>query len=289
MNLAEKLFVTDLDGTLLNSDGTISDYSVATLNRLLGNGLKITYATARSYYSASAVLRDVHFTLPCITHNGAYLSHAAGTVIKSHLLDPEIARDILLTGETMDLRPFVAGLDGEGRERILYRAPANAAHEVFVTERLRGGDRRMQNVTDPDIPATVIVMHYLYPHAELLPLKKYLDTHYGGVVNAKFMEDIYYPGYYGLEVYHRHADKSEMLRELCQDLDITPDNVVVFGDNLNDAGMFDFAGIGIAVANAHADLKARAQAMAAANTADGVVRCLESLFTTVDVSHEVAQ
>ena len=64
------LYVTDLDGTLMRDDKTISDTTAAILNRLIGQGMPITYATARSIRSASVVTKEIHFQLPVITLNG---------------------------------------------------------------------------------------------------------------------------------------------------------------------------------------------------------------------------
>ena len=56
------LYVSDLDGTLLNTKDKISDYSVETINALVERGMLFTYATARSLVSASAVARGLSTT-----------------------------------------------------------------------------------------------------------------------------------------------------------------------------------------------------------------------------------
>ena len=53
------LYVTDLDGTLLRSDMTISQHSINTINRLIDEGVMFTYATARSYVSASPLVSNL--------------------------------------------------------------------------------------------------------------------------------------------------------------------------------------------------------------------------------------
>lgn len=276
-DIAEKLFVTDLDGTLLRGDQTVSAFTVATLNRLIARGVKITYATARSYRTASLILRDINFALPCITHNGAGLAGADGRTLAANLLDAGIAGAILHAGERMGLRPFVSGNDASGRERLFYREPVNGAQADFTQERLRIRDPRLYLVHEPTLPESTIVMHYVHLKPELEPLKAYIDDKYGSEVEAKFMEDIYFPGYYGLEVYHPQANKGAMLKELCRQLDISAANVVVFGDQLNDLEMFAFAGHGIAVANAHHELKKRAHEVIGSNTVDGVARYLQAI------------
>ena len=64
------LYVTDLDGTLMRNDQTLSAYTAATLNRLIGEGFNITYATARSFKSAHEITKDLKIKIPVITRNG---------------------------------------------------------------------------------------------------------------------------------------------------------------------------------------------------------------------------
>lgn len=68
------LYVTDLDGTLMRDDKTISAESTALLNRLLARGIHLTYATARSYASASRITQNISFHLPVIIRNGTILA-----------------------------------------------------------------------------------------------------------------------------------------------------------------------------------------------------------------------
>ena len=68
------LYVTDLDGTLMRDDKTISNESVAILNRLLSQGIFLTYATARSLSSASEITKNISFHLPVIIRNGTILA-----------------------------------------------------------------------------------------------------------------------------------------------------------------------------------------------------------------------
>ena len=68
------LYVSDLDGTLMRSDIKISDYSIKTINELIGQGVAFTYATARSIDSAREITKDLKIKLPVITRNGSVLA-----------------------------------------------------------------------------------------------------------------------------------------------------------------------------------------------------------------------
>ena len=68
------LYVSDLDGTLMRSDGTISPFTAETVNALAARGVAFTYATARSVESARTITGDLRLELPVITRNGCVLA-----------------------------------------------------------------------------------------------------------------------------------------------------------------------------------------------------------------------
>ena len=70
------LYVTDLDGTLLNRKDRISDYSKEVLHQLLEQGMPITYATARSLTSVAVVVEGLFPKLPIVVYNGAFVLDA---------------------------------------------------------------------------------------------------------------------------------------------------------------------------------------------------------------------
>ena len=71
------LYVTDLDGTLLNRQDSINPFSIQTINDLVDRGMIFTYATARSLVSASKVTVGLSTNIPIIAYNGAFIIHPA--------------------------------------------------------------------------------------------------------------------------------------------------------------------------------------------------------------------
>lgn len=67
------LYVTDLDGTLLRSDQTISAYTNETINRLVEQGMLFSYATVRSYVTARKVAGELRAQIPLIVYNGTFI------------------------------------------------------------------------------------------------------------------------------------------------------------------------------------------------------------------------
>ena len=80
----KKLYVTDLDGTLLNRQDRISPFSVRVINELVDKGLLFTYATARSLVSASKVTEGLSTEIPVIAYNGAFIIQpSTGEILSS--------------------------------------------------------------------------------------------------------------------------------------------------------------------------------------------------------------
>ena len=103
----KKLYVTDLDGTLLNSQIKLSTYTIDTLNRLIQSNLMITYSTARSFYTTSKLLNQVNFQLPCITYNGVYVIDAkTGEVLRKNLLEHSIFNEVMDIAKKLKLKPY---------------------------------------------------------------------------------------------------------------------------------------------------------------------------------------
>jgi len=70
------LYVTDLDGTLLNSKDKLSEYTIKAINNLIENGMCFSYATARSLSSASIVTKGLKTDIPVIIYNGTFIVNA---------------------------------------------------------------------------------------------------------------------------------------------------------------------------------------------------------------------
>ena len=75
--MSRTLYVSDLDGTLLNKQDRINPESIRIINDLVSKGMLFTYATARSFSSASVVTRGLSTDIPVIVYNGAFILHPA--------------------------------------------------------------------------------------------------------------------------------------------------------------------------------------------------------------------
>jgi Cof subfamily protein (haloacid dehalogenase superfamily) len=270
------LLVTDLDGTLLRSDGMISEYTAAVLNAAIDRGFAITYATARSYHSAKPVLADVRFCLPAVVFNGALVVRPSdGKRIAQNLLDRDLAEAVVSQGKDVNLSPLIFGFAG-GLEVVLHGSPINAAQYLWLEERSRADDPRLRCVADLSPPEEVIEILFLDTERELKDLAHRLRSRFGSKVAMSLASDVYCPGYYQLGVYHPRATKRDMVRWLSRKLGVPSSSVVVAGDNLNDLPMFEVAGYRLAVANAHPEVVAAADEIVPSNDEDGFAAYIDA-------------
>ena len=94
------LYVTDLDGTLLNRQDRVSPFSIRVINSLVEKGMLFTYATARSLVSASKVTEGLSTNIPVIAYNGAFIFQPSTGAILSR--EDFTAEERALVTETLD-------------------------------------------------------------------------------------------------------------------------------------------------------------------------------------------
>lgn len=273
----DRLFVTDLDGTLLRSDRSLSPYTVRELNSALAAGVPLTYATARSLHSAEPLVAAVAFSLPVIVFDGAMVAEPrSGRVLRKAHLDLDVTAGVLDASRRRGLRPMAFGFDG-GREVARYSPPVNAAERRWEAGRRRVGDGRLQRVAEVTAPEVPLLVQCIAPLPEATALLADLRAGFAGRITAGLIHDVYMPEYYQLQVHHPEANKGAALRWLADYLGIAHQAVTVFGDNDNDLAMFAVAGRRLAVANAEAHVRAAADAVLGICDEDAVARHMAAL------------
>src|SRR5687768_12846584 len=107
------LYISDLDGTLLDNSARLADRCRGTLCELLADGLTFTVASARSVSSIATMLKGVPITLPVVEFNGAFLSDlATGRHEIVNGIDRAIVEDLHELLPRFNVAPFVSTFDG---------------------------------------------------------------------------------------------------------------------------------------------------------------------------------
>lgn len=261
------LYVSDLDGTLIRRDQTLSPFTAETVNKLVEQGMLFSYATARSVYTAGKITEALSKNLPVIVYNGTFiLENGTHKRLLSNLFGTEEAEWILSVCAEHGVSPFTYALiDGEERfsyvERLL-----SADMREFLT--VRGEDAR-RRPTENLLCGEIFHFVAMDCHEKLFPvyekLREKVVCHYGNDM---------YSGKPWLEVHPKNATKASAVLALKEMLGC--DRIVCFGDGKNDISMFEIADERYAVANAAPELKAIATAVIGDSEADAVAKWLLS-------------
>lgn len=259
------LYLSDLDGTLLNRSQQITPYTAQTLRQCIARGAAFSFATARSAATAVPLTRSIGLTLPVITYNGGVILRPDTAEIL-HACTFTAAQVRLLRGALREtkVQPVVyAFYNGSEKFHYLPQSINRPTREFLDTRR---GDGRDAPVDSEEALFGGTPFHISCIGGTQLPaLEKLLQKEFYCVRQT----DIY-SGEPWLEIMPREATKAAALQKLKAMLGCT--RAVVFGDGRNDLPLFDAADESYATANADEEVKRAATAVIDSCDADGVAR-----------------
>jgi len=267
-----RYYVTDLDGTLLRSDASLSAFAKETLESAMNGGAMIGFATARSWESARRIVSGLPWNSPVVLYNGAVLlDPRTRTVLGGRWLDNGTANELLELGRSFGFVPLAFALDLYDGEKVYHERLSRPGDVAFQASRPNDPRFEQQDrlrLSDTD---RTLMLSYIGSYDELEPLAEQAEERMAGRIHIHFMQDRYLDAYF-LEFSHPQANKRDGLLAWCRYVGCEPAEVAVFGDQLNDIGLFEAAGTRIAVANADTRLIALADHITSTNDDDGVAR-----------------
>lgn len=270
----KRLYISDLDGTLLNSQGIISNYSINTINHLIDKGMIFTYATARSLVSASPVIQGLKNNLPIIIYNGTFIVDGqTGKIIHKNVFNQEQVSFIKQIMENSKIDPMVYALiDNQERVTIINK-DLHEGVKHYLSK--RQDDYRINLINDQSnlYHGDVYYFTVIGDYDNLKPLYEVLKDQPD--YNITFQQEIYRQEYW-LEIMPKSASKASAILKLKEILDC--DEIISFGDAINDLPMFKISHQCYAMANAVERLKQEATAVIESNDNDGVARWLSEHF-----------
>ncbi|MET7681287.1 HAD family hydrolase [Streptomyces sp. NPDC005423] len=262
---AYSLIATDLDGTLLRDDDTLSDRSLAALARVAAAGARHLVVTGRPAPRVRPLLEDLGATGLAVCGQGAQLYDAgAHRLLWSVTLDRELAETALGKIEA-EVGQVYAAVDQDGVDGLTLIEPGyRMPHPTLPAVRV---GRRDDLWCEPI--SKVLLRHPFLPDDELASTAR-------GVVGSMVSVTMSGPG--TVELQPLGITKATGLALAARHLGLGPAETVAFGDMPNDIPMFDWAAHGVAMANAHPELKAVADEITMSNEDDGIAVVLEGLF-----------
>ena len=273
--MGEKVFyISDLDGTLLRSDASLSSYSKSCLNEMIADGLQFTVASARSVVSMRTILDGLEINLPIIEFNGAFISDLkTGHHEVINKIDRERVEGIYQLIYRQGYFPFISTYNGE-QDCLYFSEITNDGMEWYYKNRVVHNDPRLRkigNITDA-FDDEVVCITTIGKKEELLELTRAIEESFDPTVEIHCFENAYSPGWYWLTVHDRKASKDKAIQTVLSNGGYEDQELITFGDNLNDIKMFKLSDRAITVANGADELKSHADHIIGTNDEDSVVK-----------------
>lgn len=249
----QTLYVSDLDGTLFNTKKEISPFTVDALNQCIDKGMKFAVATARMPYGCDYRLKALHMDTPGILTNGVFIYDFKNEmVISAETICPESAKQVLQAFAAFHLGCFVYTY-AEGEISVFYDQKELETQTQYYSKQAIQKCKTVKLTScleEAFDSGEIAYITHTGTKEALEPLCAVLDKipH----ISYSFYLNIY-NNWYCLEIFSDTASKKKALVKLKSLLQ--SDELVVFGDNLNDLSMIEIADRSYAPANALEEVK----------------------------------
>lgn len=268
MELAFDVIITDLDGTLLNSDKQISKRNRDVLLQLQAMGVKLIIASGRprpELDGRQELLELEKYDGLVLSYNGARVVQVNNQkVVYNHSIPIESARQVVQVTRQFPVSTVVAHNNYSYVSDITID---RSTEEAFVSNQEVIHEPFLENILDFE-PSKLLVTG---KHEDLYELSLVLKENFQNL-------DIMFSDAAFLEIMEKEVSKGTTLQTLCHDFGWDINRVIAFGDNENDIDLLKTAGHGVAMSNAVPNVKAVADEVTLSNDEDGVAFCLEAHF-----------
>ncbi len=259
-----RVVATDLDGTLLRSDGTLDPRTQQALREVEDSGALLVICSARPARWIRPLAEATGHRGVAICANGSVVWDLhEDAMLESFPMSPATSSEVV--GRMRDAVPggawAVEWTTGFGRE------PGYTSRWPVPEDTV---------VDDVEVLVTQPAVKLILRHDRLLadPLLDAAREAVGQLVELSHSNSADSL----LEIAARGVNKGNALARLCAERGIEPEEVIAFGDMPNDLAMLRWAGRAVAVANSHPEVLAAADEVTASNDESGVAAVLERLF-----------
>lgn len=282
-----KLFVTDLDGTLLNSDHKLSEYSMNAIKTAMDKGIPVCIATGRSYNDILEIISELDVKPYIISSNGASVYNTDGEKMYSISIPKDQVREIITYLKAQNLEFEVA----DDEYTYITQKGLDILHQEL--EDVGSVDTKKREELEQDVLGLVLSQGNLkvVPDMEVLldsiesansvsSISAYLNKIHKAMERFTMDKRIltFSSWKYNFEMTSSDTSKGIALKHLCEHLRIDLSDVAVIGDNYNDLSMIKIAGIKGAMGNAVDNIKSMADFQAPTNDEDGAAKFLYKLM-----------
>ena len=292
--MAIRLLALDLDGTLLNSRGELSERNLGAIRAARVRGVRVALVTGRRFRDARPLALELGLDVPVISHNGALTKHARTLeTVAVKLLPLAAARAVLSLGRASGADALVSD-DAEGAGVLVYdhmsdNNPALAKYVAWA-RRIHGeeAEEAVRRVPDLEEYLDHAPVHVSFSGGveRMRRFEERLLKELGASV--KVLSTVYPKLDFALlDVLHPEVSKGVGVEAAARELGLSREEVMAVGDNFNDLEMLQYAGTGVLMGNAEASLRALVADLphyhpTATNDEDGVALAIERFILSLE-------
>ncbi|WP_139902555.1 Cof-type HAD-IIB family hydrolase [Clostridium thermarum] len=257
-----KLIAADMDGTLLNSDGKITDKTRVAIGKAVEKGVIFSICTGRPIQGAESFNSLLNLDSPFITYNGAMIVMGKSKkILFQQNLTAEAARNILSIGKEFETTIVAWSMN----KLYCYKL----SEEIHDYKQITKVEPRLIEDEEELIKNGITKILWIDSPEKLTYYQEVLKDRLGDSVNYCTSRPMF------LEFFHNKVSKAVAMEKLGEHFNIKREEMIAIGDGFNDLPMIEYAGLGVAMGNAPADIKARADYVTLSNDKDGIAHVLE--------------
>lgn len=268
------LYVSDMDGTLLNNGSFVSDLSAHIISELTAEGALITVATARTPATVVPLMAACETSLPYIVMTGAAtFSRQTMTYGNLHTMTAQDASNALVMFTRSGLRPFVYSFDSNGILNVWHDREMNRIEREFYEAR-NHSELKHFTFEKRDEEREVALMFASGPTDLAREAAERFSA--DGRFSVSCYPDIFNHGISLIEVFAAGVSKAAAILDMARRHGCG--RIVAFGDNKNDIPMFEVADVAVAVSNANQTVLEMADIVIGPNYDDSVAKFIANDF-----------
>lgn len=257
-----KLVATDIDGTLIRNDGSISKMTKEALKEYELKGGKVVLATGRAYFSTKKIIELLNYKGIIITYNGAKIIEVGTEKIIAHI--PVESSDTLEAIRVA--RKYGVHLNLYQNEKWYVENAISLESKEYTD---LSGVKPMEKNFDTFEDYRMTKLLFIGKNEKLKEVEKELKSEIGKNVHLTYSKTIF------LEVMNKNVNKGKGLEKVLEYYGVEKKNSAAFGDERNDEEMLELVEYGVAMGNANPELKKIAKYVTLSNEEDGIVDFLK--------------
>lgn len=259
---AIRAVISDVDGTLVHKDKSLSPANVAAVERLRKAGIPFAIVSARPPRGLKAVISGLRITTFVAGFNGGVVASPDLSVISRHLIEPEVAKAAVAAIKKVGADPWVFSGDD-------WCVPDGNGPRVALEQRTVGFAPTVVSEFSAVIGTAAKIVAVSDDSALLTRLQDQVRGTLSSGANIARSQSYY------LDFTHPLANKGHAMQELARLMNVPPSQVAVFGDGENDVAMFDKAGLSIAMGNGSVEVQQAAHFVTGRNDEDGFATAVD--------------